>query len=273
MNYSLYSLKTLFNTHVGSGQSSYGIVDNIVQKDYLNAYPCIHSTSLKGALREWVRVALAKEQEAKAIFGDANETKNGREEQSKKNQPGSHHFFQAALLSFPMRSDKVQFFHVTCPAILENFQAQLGNFGMTALQTELQTLIDLAPASNAPKSLMGTVDAIVEVHTIKTVASPMTLSPHLAKLLGTNVVVMDNGNFDTLIKKLPIITRNNLENGQSTNLFYEEVVPRETHFAFLVGTLPTTAIKFDAIKDETKLLQIGANATVGYGFCKLQHII
>lgn len=272
MQYSLYSLKTLFNTHVGSGQSSYGIVDNIVQKDYLNAYPCIHSTSLKGALREWVEVALGKNTEAISIFGSENDTKNGKNS-ANKSQPGSHHFFQAVLLSFPMRSDKVPFFNVTCPAIIQTFKAQLNHFGFTALDNALQSLINLAPQTNQPKSLKGITGAIVELHTIKTVATTQVVSHEIEKLFGANLVIMDDSDFNKLIKKLPIITRNHLENGQSSNLFYEEVVPRETHFAFLIGANPTTVTKFDTIKDETKLLQIGANATVGYGFCKLQQII
>lgn len=273
MNYSLYSIKTLFNTHVGSGQSSYGIVDNIVQKDYLTKYPCVHSTSLKGALREWVEKQLNKIAEAKVIFGDANETKEGKEVQTKANKPGSHHFFQAALLSFPMRSDKVQFFNVTSPKILEEFKCLLNDFGITKFDADLQSLINLNPVKDQPKSLSGTVGAVVESHVIRTIAGNCVLSPELKKILGTNVVIMHNDNFDAIIKKLPIITRNNLENGQSTNLFYEEVVPRETHFAFLVGTDATGSNTFNSIKDETKLVQIGANATVGYGFCKLQQII
>lgn len=271
MNYSIYSLKTLFNTHVGSGQSSYGIVDNIVQKDYLNAYPCIHSTSLKGALREWVEVALNKKNEAKSIFGSENNTQNGGNS-NQKSESGSHHFFQASMLSFPMRSDKVQYFNVTCPKIVKDFKSQLNVFRINRLDKKLQTLIDLAPVANSPKSVKGVANAIVELHTIRTQNQTITLCTEIETLFGANLVVMNDNDFDKLIKKLPIITRNHLENGQSTNLFYEEVVPRETHFAFLIGTNTTGPNTFNSIKDENKLVQIGANATVGYGFCKLQQI-
>jgi len=58
-----------------------------------------------------------------------------------------------------------------------------------------------------------------------------------------------------------------LENGQSANLFYEEVVPRETRFGFKIQASGIDSY-FDTIAD----IQIGANATVGYGFCSLTKI-
>lgn len=271
MIYNFYSLKTMFNTHVGSGQTSYGIVDNIVQKDYLTGYPCINSTSLKGALREWVKVALKKE--TMTIFGDANETDKGIEKQGKMNKPGSHHFFQASLLSYPMRSDKIQFFNATCPEILISLKSQLIEFGIFDLNNDLDKLLGVLPKPKYPISLTNKSDFIVEAHNIKTVAQNIQLSDNLKVLFGDNLIIMHNDDFNLLIKKLPIITRNHLENGQSSNLFYEEIVPRETRFGFLVGSNKVDENNFSSIADESKLLQIGANATVGYGFCKLNKII
>ena len=52
---------------------------------------------------------------------------------------------------------------------------------------------------------------------------------------------------------LPIIARNALENGESKNLWYEQVLPAETE-------------NKNALNG--KIVQIGANATIGYGYCK-----
>lgn len=64
--------------------------------------------------------------------------------------------------------------------------------------------------------------------------------------------------------ELPIIARNCLENGESKNLWYEQVLPQKT----VLGTLIISHgnVLEDKIKDE--IIQIGANATIGYGYCQ-----
>jgi len=271
MKYTFYKIKTLSNTHVGSGQSSYGIVDNIVQKDFLSNFPCINSTSLKGSFREWMVKELKKVQEANSIFGYGNEQKEGKEVDVNTNKQGTHHFFQASMLSYPMRSNKVQYFNTTCPLIISELKANLNLFGINTFDDELEYLFKNAvPLRNGPISLTGTTDAIVEMHSIKTVASGnLKYSDNIKSLFGSNLVIMEDNQFTELIKKLPVITRNNLENGQSTNLFYEEVVPRETFFGSLIGFKEDVDPCFETVIGTNVLFQVGANATVGYGFCEL----
>lgn len=69
-------------------------------------------------------------------------------------------------------------------------------------------------------------------------------------------------------ENLPIIARNVLENGESKNLWYEQVVPAET--IFYAVTQESDAVLADAING--KVIQIGANATIGYGYCKFDLI-
>ena len=69
---------------------------------------------------------------------------------------------------------------------------------------------------------------------------------------------------------LPIIARNALDNGESKNLWYEQVLPSETVFYTIIqeeGEILKNAL-------DGKIVQIGANATIGYGYCefKLHHI-
>ena len=261
MNTQFYSIKTKSNTHVGSGQNSYGIVDNVVQKDYITELPCINSTSLKGALREYADYK--KWQNLEDIFG----SKPSEKDSNKLNQ-GTHYFSQAYLLSFPMRSNNLQFFNVTCPILLEHLIETLpeSNTLKTKLQNllnknEIKTIEKNAPISDKHNGF------IVEKHSIKTKNIANIFDVEIKKLLGENLLVMHDDTFKSLVKKLPIITRNQLDNGQSANLFYEEVVPRETIFGF---TIQASSIEssFDSITD----IQIGANATVGYGFCSTQKI-
>lgn len=67
---------------------------------------------------------------------------------------------------------------------------------------------------------------------------------------------------------LPIIARNVLENGISKNLWYEQVVPAETVFYAIIQEEGDTL--HNAING--KIIQIGANATIGYGYCKFECI-
>ncbi|MDR2511363.1 MAG: RAMP superfamily CRISPR-associated protein [Bacteroidales bacterium] len=64
--------------------------------------------------------------------------------------------------------------------------------------------------------------------------------------------------------ELPIIARNHLDDGKSVNLFYEEVVPSQAVFI-------TTIIADDTVLEaaiDGKIIQIGAGATIGRGYCK-----
>ena len=63
---------------------------------------------------------------------------------------------------------------------------------------------------------------------------------------------------------LPIIARNCLENGESTNLWYEQVLPSQSVLATIIQTY--NAEDLDILNGA--IVQIGANATIGYGYCK-----
>jgi CRISPR-associated protein Cmr4 len=259
MKYNLYNITTKANTHVGSGQNSYGIVDNVVQRDYNTAMPIILSSSLKGALKEWLTSQLDKGEEASKIFG--NEVGEG--------QQGSHYVFPAFLASLPMRSSKHFYFNVTCPAIAKEMLERLSTTDITKYNEVLAAVSECQPATNFPISINGYTDVIIEKHQIKTVEGDIQSSSELKELFGNNVAIMNNDQFYELVKRLPIIARNKLDNGKSVNLFYEEVVPRETYFSFLVGA---KELAFTSDDDLKSLCQIGANASIGYGFCKLNKL-
>jgi CRISPR-associated protein Cmr4 len=264
MQYNLYNLITKANTHVGSGQTNAGIVDNVVQRDLLNTFPIIQSTSLKGALKEWIKEGLGKPQEAAAIFGV----------EGKDNVQATHYIFSASLLSFPMRSNQEFYFNVSCPTILSELITHLETFGLEDLKDDLVALSTSTPAKGRPISLENKENIIIEKHSIKTASYTGTnYTDKIKELLGSKLVIMHDEDFKNIVKRLPIITRNQLENGKSENLFYEEIVPRETHFAFVIGHKEGLATTFENTIDKATLFQVGANATVGYGFCELKKII
>lgn len=65
---------------------------------------------------------------------------------------------------------------------------------------------------------------------------------------------------------LPIIARNVLDNGESKNLWYEQVLPAETVlYTIIQDNKDELAKALDG-----QIVQIGANATIGYGYCKFE---
>ena len=87
---------------------------------------------------------------------------------------------------------------------------------------------------------------------------------HTLYELATCDAVLDRFVERLSIFQLPIIARNCLENGESKNLWYEQVLPRET----VLGTLLLSSEDTLAKVLNGKVIQIGANATIGYGYCE-----
>lgn len=74
---------------------------------------------------------------------------------------------------------------------------------------------------------------------------------------------------------LPIIARNVLVNGESKNLWYEQVVPAETVFYAITQEPEPDRNKGEKSLSEYidgRIIQIGANATIGYGYCLFKNI-
>jgi CRISPR-associated protein Cmr4 len=79
-----------------------------------------------------------------------------------------------------------------------------------------------------------------------------------------NVASLKDTSFDSLIKHLPVIARNRL--GEDRNLWYEELVPHKTLFVTFIGSTGNNNA-FDTSLT-SNVIQIGANASVGYGLTK-----
>ncbi len=274
----LIFIRPFTNMHVGSGKSNSGKVDNLVQRDVLTEHPVIHSTSLKGAFRELLLNYLAADV-IDTIFGKGNEKKNGKESNSDNpNSAGQCDFFNAHLLTFPMRSDKVTYLHATSPLIISNFLDKIKVLDVSydeKLMAILEKMTGLSINENNPivfdTSLAG---AKIENH--KTIAqkcntTQLTIDEQklIADFLGTPISIFNDEELTGFLKKkLPVIARNFLDNGQSKNLWYEEVVPRETLF-YTIVTSPAGMDTFYDAFDGIKQMQIGGNSSVGYGYCKI----
>lgn len=270
-----YLLKNLTNLHVGRGDTNYGILDNEVQRDPITELPMIHSSSLKGAFRECLAFMEGKgdmnvgrkHEDVQLIFGS---DKNDREHY----RAATHRFFSAHLLALPVRSNIEAYLMATAPGILRQFLDDL-ELHDTVLFEKYQSGLEDVLKKYKPEEKKPIVFCKEKKESnnyfIDEFENPEfeETNSTLETLLGHSVVLMHDNALKDVAKRLPAIARNKLENGKSENLWYEEVVPRQSRFYFFVSEnrLPSFRQK---IESNAFRVQIGANASIGYGFCQLQ---
>lgn len=229
MKKSVWLIEAKTNIHAGNeNTSNYGLIDKAIQRNALTQLPCIHSSSLKGALNEFAteKVGLSDEERIR-IFG-VDKKKNG-----KKTQKGKYVFFDANILFLPVPADDQLYNLVTCDAVLNEFLEQMNAFGISCTLPVLEA------------ALRG---------------------------MGYEYRKKSEEEFKELCHddELPIIARNRLENGESVNLWYEQILPRKTVFSTLL--LSDDNLLAGHLMEENNLVQIGANATIGYGYCQFKKL-
>lgn len=273
MNTQLYSLRAMTNMHPGSGDTNYGIIDKEVQRDAISKFPVIHASSLKGAFRElFSRPESSTAQDViNRIFGDEKSDKS-----VSAHHIGSHRFHEAQLLGLPVRSNFAPFFMATCPFLLKSFisTVELFRIDTTVLGEDFTALKELsatAVQAGHPKVYthidLPPQGGHIDEYEIKNDNIKNALGK-LQQLLGNDLVLFSDNDFKDLCKRLPIIARNQLNNGISNNLWYEEIIPRQSVFYFVVETDGNDFMK--TMKTHKNLVQIGGNATVGYGLSKIE---
>jgi len=231
----VFRLQALTNLHPGGGDSFYGAVDKLVQRDPTTRRPTIHSHSLKGALREFFEQepGLAKGSEeqkkfVKHVFGSSVSGEAAAAEQ------GKYRFFSADLLAVPVPDENpnsTDTFHLeTSDAVWKSFSAKINHLGD---KTWTAANLKAAFQENIP-----------------------SFDP-------------TGKNFKMASDELPVVARNQLDNGESQNLWYEELVPHQSIFGFVVQAENDANQKKFTEDLHGKVVQIGANATVGYGYCLL----
>lgn len=232
-------LKCLTNLHAGSGEVNYNIIDNEVERDPVSNYPTIHASGVKGALRAFFEENGNKN--VKKWFGA-----NSKEEK----QPGFLKVLNASMLAIPMRTT-----------------GGSGSKPYQLVYTEEmgKQYEEIAEAFGIPVRLGKEENANVQVEGYQ-----------LKKMRKLQVggqsyelYCMNEEDFKT--RALPVIARNQLDNGISKNLWYEEVVPHKSMFYFPVIANDREKGLLEEFKHavEGKVIQFGGNASIGYGLCKV----
>ncbi|MDL2324173.1 RAMP superfamily CRISPR-associated protein [Ruminococcaceae bacterium OttesenSCG-928-A16] len=257
----IFKMKCVTNMHVGSGEENYSIVDNEVQKDViLSDVPAIHSSGVKGALKEHYKTVVKMPyEEILRIFGDEEQTeeKGIRVKQSK---PGAYTFFGAKLVARPLRvsdGDK-PYLLATGNDILRDFSDFLAGLG---LEEFFQFETDIA-ATNGSYFVVTDGATELEGHVVQ----QQPAVEGVEKIIGTPYAVANSlRDFS-----LPVIARNVLdEHGKSKNLWYEEVVPHQSIFYFVILTPGDEEI---ALPLHNETIQFGGNASIGQGYAKITQV-
>lgn len=277
-----YKITALTNLHAGSGDSSYDILDKLVQRDPVLGMPVVHASSLKGALREYFVNCLDKaddSQEVQFIFGSSPKRAKGKEHEALN---GEFRFYSADLLFLPVRSGSSQFYLATSQMLAKHLMRKidlLAPKGNSPIQLK-NGLLKIAAANNN-RAFKGSDKVLLESIECPVEHLEDSYLKNINDELGGRLAILENNSFDEVAGNLPVIARNCLENGVSANLWYEEVVPHQSVFYTFV-TVPVynsstnealakkAADMFKFFDDNVsgRVIQIGANATVGYGLCE-----
>jgi CRISPR-associated protein Cmr4 len=271
-----YLIRAISNLHVGSGEGDFSVIDKQVQRDPITQLPTIHSSGIKGALREAMEYEAKNPSEGQnadelkkiviKIFGTEPKPSNNKVSQ------GLNNFFEGKLLALPIRSSRNFYYLATCPNLLNELAQDLEtlqNGHQLIDQTEV-FLAAIDPKEGTP-FYFGTQHPDLRLEDWTAQHQDYGVG-FLEPLMGTRIALLHNDDFAKLASELPIIARNYLENGISQNLWYEEAVPREARFYTPIARHRDEDGLNDFLTRKQQLVQIGANATVGYGLCAMTKI-
>lgn len=260
--FNAYLIQCITNMHVGSGDANYGVVEKLVQRDTVTGFPTIHSSSLKGSLREHFESVWCKaSNEVNTVFGKESENNSDCE-------TGEYKFLGADLVSIPIRCNFQQY-------VLGLNKEQIDRLNQKSKLLTDKELFDPIDEGNKLfyKANLPEYEVMAEDIQIidKMDHTPLIKQPSSLDCFSTKYATFNNDSFKTTAKDLPVIARNYIEDGTSQNLWYEEVVPHQTVFLTFISNSGHFINEFEK-ELTTGIIQIGANATIGYGLCKFYKI-
>ena len=236
----MFKLKCITNMHVGSGDVNYNLIDNEVERDPVTEYPMIHASGVKGALREYFSRNTELAGDVDDIFGcDAQG----------KTSPGKLKFLEANMLAVPARASKGESAYYLIST--ENAWNTYAEYRFLFWGEEQGSILKKQQVKE--RGIEG-IDLSTSI-----------------MLLDEEIHIVSEEEFRSI--SLPVIARNKLENGISKNVWYEEIVPHQSVFYFIVMSNDTPQErellkKFKSAVDN-QVIQFGANASIGYGLCKV----
>lgn len=281
----LWSITCLTNLHVGSSGTSFGIIDKEVERDPITNVPVIHASGLKGALREHCEGDKGLSEEAiNYIFGAKpnDDTQGDKKADNQQNTDAVEEKIEAKNSSNKKSFKQGQFKFLEATCLLRPLRVSSGSNRSYILATTkdvsagLQTLaeglgyqldLDIKPKDG--------VHGIIKVEGETEGHRQMACKGIENILDDSKEPFIDVARLDEYA--LPVVARNQLEDGISNNLWYEEFVPHKSIFYFFLLAPDDAEYEEDYYKDfktliESTVIQIGGNSTVGYGYCRLREV-
>jgi CRISPR-associated protein Cmr4 len=266
----LILLHALTPLHVGTGQAV-GNVDLPIAREKATGFPIVPASALKGVLRDYFTATNKATRQLKQVFGDTD-------------QAGAWVFTDLRILCLPVRSFFGVFAYTTCPLILERLRRHAEAFGITGFEnlsvavdgTQIALTRDSALQKDG-KVYLEDLDLAVktgqQVDTVaQAIADKLQLGGGERSHFMARFAVVSNDVFTFLSETATeVVARVRLEDATKTvasgGLWYEEAVPAEAIFYGFVGA--TSAEPSLASLQIDQLLQIGGDATIGRGLCKV----
>ncbi|KHD04702.1 CRISPR-associated protein Cmr4 [Candidatus Thiomargarita nelsonii] len=283
----MLGLFTETSLHAGTGQML-GVIDLPIQRESHTGWPCVYGSAVKGAMRELAEKRGHKKTWVEDVFGP--------EMQNASDHAGALAITDARLLLLPVRSLTGHFKWLTCPAVLQRWQADCRRLGLPdGNDFSVTNLIENNKA--LVSQTLKEQDIFLEEFRFKTQPRPEIdkVIRSVAKLIGrepneidkalkSQLTVVNDNMFAHLSRfATPVNAHIAIDNETKTvktgALWYEESLPADT---LLYTGLVAQASRKDGNKkanevlkhvvddlfsDEHPYLQLGGNETVGMGWC------
>jgi CRISPR-associated protein Cmr4 len=272
----LYAISPI---HAGSGSAT-SAVDLPIQRERHTNYPHVQASAVKGAMRAHYRTFAAgdNEDQINMIFG-SDEGNDGKKTGGDQTVAGAIAVSDAKLLAFPVRSNVAPFVWVTSPRILQRYHDDLFYLGKP-----VNALPDNAVSEDKAFWLQGnhkTTSVLLEDAVVTIQQGEPVLPegfPQLERLL-----LISDEIFDYVVTNCTEVQTQikiDAETGTAADgsLRYEELLPADTVLYSIVSfgqqLFDGNAYKVDIIRKHvttviSKHLQIGGDATLGRGLCKI----
>jgi CRISPR-associated protein Cmr4 len=261
--------------HCGT-ESGAGYVDLPVQRERHTQYPVIPGSTIKGVLRD--ELFPAKDPATERVFGKEDAT-----------SPGTVSFQDGVLVAFPVRSSGAPFRWVTCPFALNRILRAMGEpdavpqvekteqaWGATA-QGEIALEELVVTVAAGPKALADALPTLLRL-----LPGESEHFKYVRDLFSANLLVVHDEVFKELTEVgTEVVTRIQLNSvgttakhaeGDSGNLFVEELVPPDTlFFAALRAPGEPDKAFVQAIRKQ-KIVRVGGDETIGRGVTHMTYI-
>lgn len=280
-------LHALTPVHSGTGQAV-AVIDLPIAREKATGFPIIPATSLKGVLRD----AMQGKNWLDEAFGRG--PKDGGDQDQ--GMAGAFTFTDQRILCLPVRSYYGTFAYVTCPLVLTRLVRDMKAFEIrvpfdgtevpNVEDTNDQMKIALTNETMLVKGGQVYLEDLDLVHDSSSAQAASAVAKGLAGAVFSNTdeqtnfqkrfAIVSDATFSFLCETATEITaRISLEEETKTvkqgQLWYEESVPAESifhGFVMMADHYRRNGVSLDDLLLE-RTIQLGGNATVGKGLCRV----